>query len=336
MTLLDSVKAFQRISREEEATAITDTLEDQTIVGLLNDAAQDVLGDQIWSFLKRYDGVAFLPAAFTATAGLQFGTGSVTGVLNAGGANSWGLANVGTFTSDVVSRLRATGDTSFPNTSYVIESFGTVASFTVTLKTPYRGAIVTSGPLEIYTSEYVFPATVRQVLSVWNEEEPLRVTFEDRDTVNREIPRQTDQFSENPEIASVGGLYTESQSGTSAVRTALGMWIWPPPDSDVQLQYSYVYRYPVLANETDAWTGVPSEFISLIEWTAFELALLANVEDDSERYQSVRGRNRQKLSGLRQADNKAPNRRYVPHVIGGGNGNVHPNARWSSRVVPSP
>lgn len=339
MTLLSSVASIYQKLRDLPPASISTGLSDQTIVGFLNEAAGDVLNCYAWSFLKRYDGQVFFPGPFTTTAGGAITDGFFGGNLNVAGVNAWDSTAVQEYTatlaveSRLVARIVFSGETS----SYRISQLFTSANFPVSLLNAFRGTTYTNQGWTIFTYEHVLPDTVRQVLSVYDQDRELKLCLEDRDLdlIARQ-PRDSAQFGD-PDSVFVGGTAVSTTNDLgSASTTGLGFMVYPPPDSDKTLKYSYIYRYPALSADSDSWAGVPSEVVSLIEWFAYEKALDSNVEDDPDRAAKIRAKNEAVLDRLKSADSRMVYRRHVPREIGRRRDTRNPRARWSSQVIPPP
>lgn len=341
MTLLASVNYLRRLMREEEITAISPELDIQTQVGLLNDASDEILNSHRWSFLRRYDGYAFFPARYTDTGGLSITNGGTSCFLNQLGTGSWAASNTTEFTTNVRARLRVTADTSFSDTSILLNNINSTTPFAASLgidSWPGDTFALGAGEFEVCTYEFVLPSTVRQVLAVWDQEGDLSPEFIDRPTeFDPWVIRPHDQFTDRPEIVMVGGTYTTTTIDSGSSTTGTGLVIWPPPSSDLLIQYSYLYKYAELSDGSDAWTGVPTEVVRLIEHVAFEHALDSNVEDDGARGRTEHAKNQRRLERLLGADMRDPNRRMVPDEIGNRRSRLDsPYRRWASRTITAP
>lgn len=348
MTLLASLNALRRYLREEEVSAVPSDLGGQTQIGFLNEAADEVLNSNSWSFLKRYDGYAFYPARFQGSGGgLDIASGSTSVLLNFTGPNSWASSDVTRFTTGVRAYLRVTGDGvlgngNFSRTPFLISDLSTDTNFPATLSTGWPGqnisALDTTTTFEVFAFEYILPTTVRQVLAVWSAEEDLTPCFVDRDgEFDASWSRLGfDYFSNRPELVMVGGTYSTTTIDSGTATTGRGLAVWPPTDQDLIVQYSYVYQYPALVLATDEWLGVPTEVVHLIERVAFERALDSNVEDDPQKARLWHAKNQRRLQDLLSVDARDPNRRKVPPEIGGSPRFRSPWSRWATRQVPSP
>jgi hypothetical protein len=338
VTLLDSINRLRQLQRSEGISATSAAqLDHATARGLLNDAASDVLNLHRWSFLRRYDGFAFYPAMFSVTTGGIFTSSASVHRLNQSNANAWAAGDAQDFSTRVRAKLRITSSAEFPDTSFPVQNFDTGAHFQVSIAPlVYEGVNITAnGAWEVYTHEYVLPATVRRVLDVFDQEGDVSVTFVDRDLDGMPI-RPSDHYNDRAYDVAVGGTVTSSKLNAGSSATGDALTIWPPPSEDVYVQYSYLYRYADLVNDTDVWTGVPEEIIKLIQNVAFEKSLDSNVEDDLRRGATWHGKNQGMLQRLLQQDARDPNRRLVTPEIGTSRNRSDPYRRWSSRTVPSP
>ena len=334
------------MAREEEVSAISSSLDVQTQVGLLNEAADEVLNAHRWTFLRRYDGFAFFPGRFDGTiGGGVFPAGSTSVFLNFGGGNLWATSNVNAFSTNVRMKLRVTNDTNLSNTSIPITELVADISYPAVLGTDWHGdaLVAGAGQWEGFAHEFVLPDTVRQVTYVSDHEGNFPISFVDRDTELEPITsRLTDTFAERPELVTVGGIVTttEKNNGAGTVQTAAragtALTVYPAPSSDLLLQYGYLNKFAELAADTDTWTGVPREVQRLIERVAFEHSLDTNVEDDERRARLMHGKNQRMLEKLLAADARDPNRRNVPHEIGARRLGHNPRSRWASDTITGP
>ena len=343
MSLLQSVNRMKLMLREDQIAAISAELQTQTLVDLLNMAADEHLNSHEWSFLVRHDAQAWFPALRTETTGALPVNNSTTLLLNQSAANSWDATDVSKFTAysqtgRLLVRVKVTGGSTTPETSYPVDTLAATTGFPAVLRSEFRGdstATATAG-FELYSNEFALPTSVRRVLSVRHQETPIRLEFVDKgEGLDRHVPRVTDHSSSQAEVAYVGGLVTGTGATTADQATGLGLMIWPLPSADMLVDYSYVYRFAELSADADEWTGVPLEHVRLIESMAFEKALDSNIEDDPSRASRLRGKNEQTRTRLVNADHKAPVRR-VPDELGLPRNLANPRRRWSSQTVPTP
>jgi hypothetical protein len=329
ITFLDMVNGVLQKLREQEIASFTNGNLEEVVKGLLNESMHEILEDYSWSFLIREDAQAFFPARYIGT------TLDVTNGISSGAFND-ATTTSADWRERRRSKLIVTEDTTFPNHSYVISAISADVTQPVTLESIYRGDTIVGADFTLYSHEMALPETVRQVLSVRNENEPMRLVFVEKQiSFDTLVPRVTDQFRDRPDVVYVGGIMQSTVQGTDAANFGTGLMVWPPPSSDIVLKYSYVYRYEDMATETDVLLGVPKSVVRMIEWTAFQKSLMGNVEDDAARGRALRIENDLRISRLRAQDRPQTHHRLIPRAYGD---RVHGpvNPRWETQEVPTP
>jgi hypothetical protein len=329
-TFLEMVNNLFLNLRDDQITSFGDT--DRTLAAkkLINEAAREVVNGHEWSFNLREDKVAYFPAAITGT------TASVIKNSTIGTLNDATTSSV-LYGRDRRTKLMFTDDTEHPNTSYPVADLSVDANQTFTLVDAYRGVTHTSGGFIFYIHELALPADVFQVVSVRNEEGPIQVEFVEKGTqFDAVVPRVTDSLQDRPYKVYVGGtLRTTSIAGTgTAYRT--GMMVWPIPSDDVVLKYSYVRRADTLSDEDDELIGVPDEITDIIEWVAFQKALMGNMEDDPRRGNTLFKENEYRIKKAQSRDRPAMMRRkcMMPFVSRGLGRYAY--RRWETTEVSGP
>ena len=361
MALLQMVNSVRGKLREERVGSISSTdLLTTEIIDLINDAGSEILEGDDWEFDVRHDGRLWFPASQSGT-GAIFTSASLpsryessntpvisTVVDTASGEvfNDVDLAGWRMSGNRVRSRI-FNGNSIYPNTSWIITDVDRAATqLNLTLGSDLR--IDNDDPSGVWTSygnEVVLPTTVKDVLSVRHEEEPIRLEFVNRSNqFDRWVPRSTDSFSTRPHLVEVGGTIT-STSRTATVAwttisaeaavTGTGVMIWPIPSADVQLEYSYRVQHADLTTATSAWSGVPAGVIRMIEWRAYQGALDSGIQNDPEA--ALRAEKQVEKRRLRAQMNQSrqPNRRRVPTEFGYGGGGSS-RRRWSSQSIAAP
>ena len=334
-TLLTMVNDLRVMLREERVTIISDTDElTQVLVSLINRAVCDVLESRVWSFDKRDDGVALFRGLLTGT---DVAVISENPVFIESSADA-----IAFFSSNTLGvRFRVTDDTAHPGLSYSANT-AVVAGPTLGLnvtpvwsgETPIASSTST---WELYATDTMLPVTVRKVMSVRDEEQPIQLYFtEDEIFLDRAWPRATDTTGD-PEAVVIGGTMTTSFQTLvhDTGETGMRMRVFPVPTSDSIIYYRYVYRHAAMEDAEDTLTGVPDHFISLISDKAFHYCLIGNVEADPTRAAQVIRQYRIDLELAGRQDRTAPNRRRVMRPIG--SRFLGPaNRRWESKEVPIP
>jgi hypothetical protein len=337
MDFLAMTNQVRRRLREETLTSFGTGELTVVVKDLVNEAAREVLDSHEWSFMIREDGVAYFPGLHEATDGLTLGQYDTSGIAN--DADLLDSTFARKWTTPNRSRLVATSSTVVPDQSYAIKAIGRTPHLGLfDLEDRYFGSDITNGPFTVYTNEMALPADVKQVLSVRNEDEPVRLEEVEKyiqfDTV---VPRPLDHTSSKPDVVYVGGTVkgTYSVQGYDLGLRSSGLMVWPVPSATVMLKYSYVSRPNTLSDETDELYFVPEEVEDLICWRAFEKALDSNIEDDPDRALRVRRNNEARTLRLLEADEVGRSRRRVLAPFRSAGWGPGPYSRWASTPVPS-
>jgi len=103
-----------------------------------------------------------------------------------------------------------------------------------------------------------------------------------------------------------------------------------------RVHYRYTYRFADLAAAGNSLIGVPDEVSELIVRRAFIDCLMSNVQMDPQRGVPMYLHLERDLQLALARDMRDPLRRLVPSAFGSRRSQIHPNARWASRQVPSP
>ena len=346
LTLLNLVNLTLDLLRNDRVVSLSSTSElTDVVIGVLNDAKDDVLGNYDWDFLERHNGQAFFPAPVEYTtdgaSGISLAERAVAATIS---GSQFTASNEADFSSNSLAvRVLIPGDTSFPDTSHRLVYLDTIGTNTLLgFENTYRGAAVSLGSFTIWSNEHILPATVREVLSVRDEEGEFRLDFADR-TLDLEarIPRGTERFEEDPPLCNVGGIgfetHNDSVTGFDATRTTgTVLSIWDPPNEAKSLKYSYVYKHPDLAAETDTLQGVPDSIARIIVRFAYQKLLSSNVEAADPGFtRQVFAENTIMLTNARRRHRPMPARRAVPTPFGSSRG-IRVNPRWDSQTVDAP
>jgi len=336
-TLLQMVNSVrQKLRGGDPLTSLpSGDSEVDTAVGLINDAASDILGRRKWSFLNRDDGRAVFPPKFTGT-GMELDrtVGGHTLKIPSPTGDQDRL-----MTENVVMRFRSLEDSIIPNTSAAIATIvysGIGPHYTVVTTEAWWGDEVSdaTSTWDMFAYEHVLPATVGQVLSVRHEETPLALEFEERYVrFDHAVPRPQDSFA-IPEVAVVGGLAATTEDSGGTQRYGVRMAVWPIPSAQTMLRYSYTYVPAALSAGTDVLTGVYENVVRLIEWRAVELAM-ASTEKDPEQYAPITRVVAQMYAAAIESDKRAPARRLIPRSFGTGSVGSY-RSRWADQTVTDP
>ena len=334
-TLLTMVNDLRIMLREEQVTIISATDDrTQALIPLINRATKSVLESRTWSFDKRHDGVATYRGLVTGT--------DVACILENPVYIEYSLTALSFFSSNTLAvRFRVTDDTVKPGLSYRVNSaivvgvtFGLAVTPVWSGETPINSS---TSSWELYATDVMLPSTVRRVLSVRDEEQPVQLYFsEDEIFKDRQVPRLSDETGDAKAVVVGGTMTTTTQTGVHAApEKGMRMRVYPVPESDTFLYYSYVYSHPEMTAAADTLVGVPDRIISLIVDKAFYYCLASNIEADPVRAPQVMKQYRIDLELAGREDRVTPNRRGIMRPVGAHPGR-HPNSRWNDREVPSP
>ena len=361
MALLQMVNSVRGKLREERVGSISSTdLLTTEIIDLINDAGSEILEGDDWEFDVRHDGRLWFPASQSGTGGVftsallpnryeSANTPVISTLLDTAAGevfNDVDLAGWRMSGNRIRSRV-FNGNSIYPNTSWIITDVDrTTNQLDLTLGSNLNiDNDDPSGVWTTYGNEVVLPTTVKDVLSVRHEEEPIRLEFVNRSNqFDRWVPRSIDSFSTRPHLVMVGGTIT-STSRTATVAwttisveaavTGTGLAVWPIPSSDLQLGYSYRVQHADLVAATDTWTGVPQNVIRIIEWRAYQGALDSGIQNDPEAAQRAERQVEKRRLRAQMGQSRQPNRRRVPTEFGYGDRGSS-RRRWSSQSISAP
>jgi len=336
-TLLTMVNDLRVLLREEQISAIsaTDQLT-QALIRLINKSTKEVLGYKTWSFDKRTDGSATFLGPVEGTELTTHAAGSDNVVIDAAaGANA--------ILTGRITRFRVSNDTLHPDLTYRViyvdplKYVGRLTLYTDPYWIGETSIAVTDATWQLFCVDYVLPSTVKKVLSVRDEEQPIQVEFSEKEIFwDRIEPRVTDSTGQ-PYTVIIGGTGTNTYNNLleTGGDSGMVMSIRPAPDTDYILYYDYVYAHPDMSAATDTLLGVPERIIQLIVDRSFYHCLNSDIEADPVRAAASAKQYRIDLELASREDRVSPNRRRVMRPVGA-HVDRHPNYRWQTREVPSP
>jgi hypothetical protein len=230
---------------------------------LVNTATRTLLAERDYPWNIRSDGMLSLIAPIEATSGWNF-TSASTALIGSwtGTANDYtGGTNAGTVVTRV---LLTSGPATHTDTAMIVQSVSDVGSLLVTLSADHPGFTTTSTDYayKFFFSEYLLPNTVAKVLSVRNQNYPLRLfEVEPHSSWDEWIPRPHDTEDDDPIIVGVGGssVSTYNAGLTSTPNQRLRLMVWPVPSAVNLLNYSYKERHTQLVDVDDVFHS-PIEF----------------------------------------------------------------------------
>lgn len=332
-TLLQMVNSVsQKLRGGDEITTLVDGgLQIDTWISLINEAARDVLDGYNWSFNIRDDGVAQFMEPATGTMFSYEDIGVTTYYFRniTHSVEPLQLANGNNIVRFLVTDDDIVSNTSFPLSWLFLRSIA--GQYECHMNEDWLGETYVWPNVyanwKLFSFEHILPETVGRVISVRNEETPLRLFFEDRNVVfDKWAPRPHDTECHIPTIVVVGGIgdITTCTSGilippgggepytyTTPERTGTRMAIWPMPTEPIMLKYTYTYCHPAISADTDVFAGVPENVVHLIEWRAMRLALISTERDADQAAIAARVE-AEMLAAAINSDKRAPKRRCIP------------------------
>jgi hypothetical protein len=360
MALLEMVNSVRGKLREERVGVIgTQDPLTVEVVDLINDSGSEILEGNDWDFDTRHDGRLWFPAPYSGDAETF----------------TWSLININTISVQLLynqhddtgevfadqasidaagfrssgNRLRSSiifAGSEKGNTSFVLSSLDVGPTrFSLSPVDKFLIPPVSDSEWMVHCNEQVLPSTVKEVLSVRNEEEPVQLEFVNRDIhFDRAIPRSTDRFGTIPEVVYVGGTLTSTTRTVTSEDTTLtaeaavsgiGCMVWPIPSADLHLQYTYRVQHADLALALDEWVGVPANIIRLIEWRAFQMALDSGIQNDPQAAARAERQVEKRMLRAQMTQSRQPNLRRVPTSFGmqsrGGT-----RGRWATQSITAP
>ncbi len=365
MALLQMVNAVRGKLREERiATISSSDLLTTEVIGLINDAGSEILEGNDWEFDVRHDGKLWFPSSQSGTQAAPGGSLGGTLYSNVTSA-AWSILTLadddaGEVFEDIdLAGFRMSGNrvrskiitlgTDVPNTSWIISTVNLqLSGITLSLTVKNDGLFTPATSyqsLTTYGNEVVLPTNVKDVLSVRNEEDPIRLEFIDRNIhFDRYVPRAIDSFSNTPEVVTVGGTITSTARTSEASWTTIsdeaavtgtGCMVWPIPSEDLHLDYSFRIQHSDLSANTDVWEGVPDNINRIIELRAFQSALESGIQNDPDLARSIERQVEKRTLRALMKQSRQPNRRRVPSTFGY-QGGYNSRRRWSSQTISAP
>lgn len=254
-TALQLVNRIRRSRRLDDVASIANT-EDLAALDSLNNAIEEVLSSRRWEFDLRksqFSLKASRTGTFSVTSGNTFGSYTETASIPAS-------AMAGNF----VLRLNPTGSTSYGGTALRVNTTLTLGSSSIVVFPTAVNETMSSVACTAFYSEYIMADTVRDVVRVTYQEEPL--TLENIGPAvewDELYPRPHIEYGP-PETISVGGYDTPTYVNSGSADPELRLIVWPVPDDDYILDYTYYYRHPELTGASSTLVGVPPDVVAKI------------------------------------------------------------------------
>lgn len=277
-TALQLINRVRRLHRFGDASDLSDNLS----VGLLdrvNNALETVFEERTWQFQIRTDGYIRTNQTYTGTAGLAVTHNSAGFTIAPNPVDS---ADQNPFADDRVMEIVADSDTNFGGTAFTVDRGLSNAGFTGFFDENFPG---TSGAPSfiVFVHKFLLPTTVRSVLSVKHQEQPVKLFFaEEFLDYDRVFPRPWD-FRDDPHFVIVGGWAKSSRdtpTNSGANVEGVKMIVHPVPDTEKVINYSYIFREPTLVSATDSTSIIPESILSIVVDLAYARSLQGGIGND--------------------------------------------------------
>lgn len=276
-TALQLVNRVRRLHRFGDTAGVSDNLS----VGLLdriNNAIETVFEERTWQFQIRNDGYIRTNQVYDTS--VLSVTHNSAGFLIV--VNPVDSADQNPFGDDRVLEIAATSDTNFGGTSFTVANGVSSAGFTGFFDENFPGD---SGvPTYIaFVNKFLLPTTVRSVLSVKHQEQPLQLFFSEEFLDYDEIfPRPWDTTGD-PRFVIVGGWAKSSRNNavsSTANVEGVKMLVHPVPDTEKVINYSYIFREPTLTSATQETSIIPEAILSVVVDLAYARSLQGGIGND--------------------------------------------------------
>ncbi len=274
-TALQLVNKVRKKHRFGDVAAFSDVLT-LSILDALNAATCTVLEDRTWWFQKRDDGL-FNTVAFETIDPFDLIV-SATGLWTVTPyATAW---TNGSF----IRRMVVTSDADYSNTSIKVlssEDDG-AGGMRGDLQSWPGAANVVNGIVDVMVSEFIMPATVREITSVRHQEQELKLRFVARDVdFYRAFPMDQLEVNDDPTMAVISSFGENTAEGFNGTYTnqveGILLQLYPVPEGILQINYSYVYQQPELTAITDTISGVTPGVENIIVDLAYAYTMQSGV-----------------------------------------------------------
>ena len=278
------LQLVNRVLRKHRHNPVADLSSDlaESVLDALNEANQTVYQERRWDFQTQHDGVIDVQPKIESLSGTT---------INGGSGYSISSATSGTVLSgDYVRRVVFGSNAQYPETAWAVAAQGTVVGATSLgeLDSIWPGdSVSVETGVFTFVAEYILPSTVRDVLSVRHEEQPVRLVFSDKQVEFDHIfPKPHEHFSSEPQEVIVGGNWHKTQNAATfdadTAEWGLVARIHPVPDTKTVLFYDYIYRIPEFTTSDAATTfrQVPDHFWNLSVDLAYAKTLQTAVGND--------------------------------------------------------
>jgi hypothetical protein len=267
-----SVTGLQLVNRVRRRRRLDDVLsiaavEDLAALDSINNAIEEVLSSERWEFDIRRAQIVLKGAITGGTIDVANRYSQTIDYTNTDGIDNFDdFSTSQDGTSQYIIRVLPTGSDTYGSTGFrLLYSGGAGPTTTVFGVAPNFPVEVSAVEATLFYSEYILPDTVRDVVRVTYQQEPL--TLEQIDPIvefDELHPGPGVDFGP-PETVSVGGLdaYTYLYSNGEP-DPSLRMIVWPVPDDEYVLDYTYYYRHPELTTATSTLDGVPQNIVAKI------------------------------------------------------------------------
>lgn len=344
LTMVNGLLSKLRLSDPVTTIVLTDPMI-VALVGCLNDAAEEVLQDRTWDFDVRHDGRAEYPAKTSGTEG-TFTQGSGYASIDFSYLTYANL--VGPFRTHItIDNTAPRGDLQYTyliDTAEPILGAGLLRHDIVLYQRYWEPSATGTLSWTTYSNEHILPTTVRRVLSVRHEDQPLKLQFIDREIdYDRMEPRPVDTVQDTSSLVMVGG----SSENTSSEYYGVSPGLYPPaaatngivmmidvvPEYRLYLDYTYVYRHAEMASDDDTLAHVPDVVVSIIESVALQKAYESEIKPDPQLASLLAVRNNSRIVRAWSQMHPQPLARNPAREYGAVPMQGY-HSRWDSQTIP--
>ena len=302
-TALQLVNRVRRLHRFGDAANLSDNLS----VGLLdrvNNALETVFEERTWQFQIHNDGfINTTPLIESTTGEFVSVTSRSTNFAMSGSPLNFIDTDPSPFGDDrlmelvLLSNFITGGEVPFSGTSFLVDN-GNLNSSADTMNgvffEPWPGQTGLA-TYQFFVRQYILPTTVRSVLSVKHQEQPVQLFFsEEFLDYDRTFPRPWDDTGD-PDFVIVGGwskssrdtAFTGGAGGALPQVEGIKMIVHPvPPAPDAGaaggqvINYSYIFREPTLTAPDDETSIIPESILSVVVDLAYARSLQGGIGND--------------------------------------------------------
>jgi len=312
-TALQLVNRVRRLHRFGDASDLSDNLS-AGLLDRVNNALETVFEERTWQFQIHNDGYINTTPFIESTTGefVSVTSGSANFAMS-GSPLNFIDTDPSPFGDDRLMELVllanfTTGDEfSFSGTSFLVDN-GNLDSAADSMNgvffEPWPGQTGVA-TYQFFVRQYILPPTVRSVLSVRHQEQPVQLFFsEEFLDYDRTFPRPWDDTGD-PDFVIVGGwsktsrdtAFTGGAGGALPQVEGVKMIVHPTPPAPPAgaaggqvINYSYVFREPTMTSAGDATSVIPESVLGAVVDLAYARSLQGGIGNDPTTGFTMEGR----------------------------------------------